>query len=190
MGASACTIIAASATKYMLEQLQQSSSFHFESEILTTLLTDAVIQFNSSHGGMHHLAVDELGHDFFDKVKLVPNGLQQGLLTNDNAFSTLFQDARRNAVNKSAYIGIIITKPPETIAVILPPSGTNRYFLFDSHSRPQLGYENAYLIECDNEIELISCIDRVIIPFPMDDSDGQLNMMYNMFEASIFQFSL
>lgn len=109
------------------------------------------------------------------------------------------------------YIGLIITKPPETVCLLLPPiektpAGSNtaaasssRYVFFDSHSRPQLGFYGSYLVASSRQEDIVRRLQSIFIPLPVDDVDEvgmdelgwnyiyNMQMMYNMFEASVLQ---
>lgn len=78
-GSSACTVIAASMMKYLLEQLTRPSSIGTDvlhEQVLTDVLISGVTRFNQlfSAGGYQHLAADELGDEFYDTVRLVGPG--------------------------------------------------------------------------------------------------------------------
>ena len=78
--------------------------------------------------------------------------------------------------------------------MVLPPKDLNSgglYFLFDSHSRPQDGFEGSYVMVFQNEASLIR---RLVQLFPNftggSDGFGEQNFyadMYNMFEGTVFQ---
>lgn len=168
-------------------------------------------------------------------------GIIQGMLTDLNCFRNLFDTARSHAeagngimltqrtsciiiiiilliaiinhVMAGKYIGLIITKPPETVCLLLPPietiettpAGTNttasssRYVFFDSHSRPQLGFYGSYLVASSRQEDIVRRLQSIFIPLPVDDVDEvgmdelgwnyiyNMQMMYNMFEASVLQ---
>jgi len=107
-------------------------------------------------------------------------------------------------VMEGKYIGLIITKPPETVCVLLPPmeatpASSSRYVFFDSHSRPQLGFYGSYLVASTRQEDVVRRLQSIFIPLPVDDVDEvgmdelgwnyiyNMQMMYNMFEASVLQ---
>ena len=101
-------------------------------------------------------------------------------------------------------MGIILTKPPETVGIVrMRKEGTNpeMYYIFDSHSRPQLSVYGAYLLVCNSLDEVVSHLNS-LFPIPAVSNrdinygavDGipeeELNMvtlqnaMYNSFELT------
>jgi hypothetical protein len=193
-GASACTVIASAAMRHLLIELTLSSAYSVDLDVLRQIVIDGVAQFARSGLGQH-LAVDKLGHTFFQPATMADNGLLHGMLQ-VGAFTRLIQQVRSVASSRTGYVGVVITKPPETIALLLPLSQTgaaeaSRYFFFDSHSRPHLGHDSAYLLECGNEDTIVACLESIFPPLPLDPFDDhsrldEFTMMYNMFEASVF----
>jgi hypothetical protein len=237
-----------------------------------------------------HLSVDELGPFLADSLTSMGDVPVQGLLNGSTQpFLDLFREARLRA-RPGQHVGVVVTKPPETVCVILPPltatatattaaaaslghgsgSGSGgsqsqilsghvnplppppvsavaapvpapapapplppvppaasfsvaveeptparapapaprpeaeaeaaeKYILFDSHSRPQLGhrYDSAYLVQCPTEAALAARLLSLFPSLPVDSSSGGggfgggaedfTAMMYNMFEGSVFQ---
>lgn len=185
-GASACTVIASAAMKHILERLASNPAAAFDAASLSQVVTDGVQQFTRINGGRGHLAVDELGPAFFGGVHMVDGGILQGLIVDRNAFADLLTQVRQ--LTPVGFLGAVITKPPETVAIVLPPAGSSSsmYFFFDSHSRPHLGHHGAYLVECSSAADLLVCLQDVFIPIEVD-GDDQMNMMYNMYEATVFR---
>ena len=122
-------------------------------------------------------------------------------LSDPDAIASVFREIRSSStVDRSKYVGVVLTKPPETILVILPPPDTQPsitnndaiYLLFDSHARPQLGIEGAYFYTTTSELDLIQ---RVQMTFPVVDlglhdcpTDGSLLAdLYNTIEANAYQ---
>ena len=104
----------------------------------------------------------------------------------------MFVEARRRATIADRHIGVVITKPPETICLILPPlsSPAGKWLLFDSHSRPHLGLDNSYLVIADDEGTILRRLDELFPPFALDQDDPdalQIQLMYNTFESYFFQ---
>jgi hypothetical protein len=102
----------------------------------------------------------------------------------------MFQQARDRAA-PGKYIGLVITKPPETVCVLLPPRGAQagaKFIFFDSHSRPQFGISGSYVVVCDDERAVVNRLSSIFTPLPSEgDEDNYMLMMYNMFEATAFQ---
>lgn len=229
-GTSACTAIALTTMADLLTKLDTSNSkevsardfalsLHNEAK-LSEYVINGIAEYDKftsfSSVTSEHLTADE----FFaateslwscvkkvslsnstDKHKTSFSEPLQRNLTDSDAIRSIFKVLRSSAtVDKSKYIGIVLTKPPETIMVILPPpdtppSITNSdavYFLFDSHSRPSQGIEGAYFYTTTNEREFI---ERIKMCFPVVDmriddcsTDGSLLAeLYNTIEANAYQ---
>jgi len=203
-GTSACTAIASNIMKYFLFQADNGGSFTNEAGLMTAI-TDAVSYCQTLPSSkQQHLAVDELGSFLQGAVNMIGDTSVQGLLTTPLAFQTLFDEARSRVSSEGKHIGIVITKPPETVCVILPPTGTahtipgparGSYVFFDSHSRPHLGHNGAYLVVSHQQQDIIRRLELIFTPLPTDNLDGGggsaelMQQMYNMFEGYIFQSS-
>lgn len=193
IGASACTVIASSIMQHLLVQFDRMNNESASSDIfqMTQIVTQGVNIFRTTTFGrsVEHLAVDELGPRFFIDVHNLEAGFYQGLLSNSSAFHEMIRCAKV-AADPTKHIGIIITKPPETVAIIIPPELHGRegkYYFFDSHSRPQDGFQNAYLIASNKEDSIIRKLKQIFPVIDLGMSDDYMSMMYNMFEASAFQ---
>jgi hypothetical protein len=154
---------------------------------LMTCVWSGVSHFQSLPVEMRrHLAGDELGTD-----NVSTKGTLQGLLSTPYHFQELFAQARVCA-NATDHIGIIVTKPPETVCVILPPvsclPGVKKFILFDSHSRPQLGLDGSYMYFSNSERDLVMRLEGLFIPLPMEPGGtiDYIQDMYNMFEGTVF----
>lgn len=192
VGASACTVIAASMIDFILPALTANSSTIFTADQLGEVVIKGVVRYSQqvSKQGIH-MSVDELPGGFFANVKLLPGGIHQGVLTENNAVRNLLAHAQ-SISDPTKYVGIIVTKPPETICVILPPASnggvSDRYMIFDSHSRPQDGLEGSYLYITHDMETLIHKLHHIFPSFPESIfQDGFMASMYNMFEGSVFQ---
>lgn len=102
----------------------------------------------------------------------------------------MFTQARLMAYPEK-YIAVVVTKPPETVCVLLPPTSAppgSKFIFFDSHSRPQFGYSGAYMVLCNDEMGLVSRLQAVFPSLAMEGGgEDYMQMMYNMFEGSVFQ---
>lgn len=176
--------------KLLLERLKAGVLLTDVTE-LSGAVWSGVAHYQSLPLDMHnHLAIDELGP--YMTETLDSKATLQGLLSTRSHFEELFAQARASC-SVSAHIGIIITKPPETVCVILPPANcppeTRKYILFDSHSRPQLGLSGSYLFVSDGLDEVVRRLDGLFPPLPMERGGAAdyMQQMYNMFEGSVFQ---
>lgn len=197
VGSSACTAIAASVLKLLLLQVERGCLV-IDKNNLTDAVFAGVSYFHSLHK-VDHLSMDEVGPIMNDTLRhLVDNsgsGVIQGMISDSSPFDSLFNKAR-DLADPRKYIGIVITKPPETVCVVLPPSNNRDlqgyYMLFDSHSRPQFGFSGSYLVASPNKLDVIQRLQALFPPFPAEENaivneQDYMHLMYNMFEGSIFQ---
>ncbi len=215
-GSSACTAIALSAMKSFLELLDKGHHIDLSSDsTLQISLSDAIFAGVSYFSTTalsrdRHASVDEIGAvAMTGLVNITPDLPEQGMLSEKGAFAAMFASVRRKATTSDKYIGIVITKPPETVCVVLPPNNlisaagatttdnsSGTFLFFDSHSRPELGFNGCYLVSSDKERDIIQRLDAIFPAFTgFGDCDGggdveQFDLaeaMYNMFEGTAFQ---
>jgi hypothetical protein len=82
-------------------------------------------------------------------------------------------------------------RPPETVGFVVPPAGRDGQFIFfDSHARPQYGFDGAYLVAGETQATITTRL------YGLFESDlGQelgadvMTSTYNMFEATVFQLN-
>ena len=184
---SACTSIAYFFVAKALESIEKGVSFENIGD-LTAILFEGVSTFESvkALSGGRHLSVEEFVQFVPGPTSLRMCGVPtQHILSQSNIEVYLSGVLKNEYVSSRSPVGIVITKPPESVAVVIDPI-KSIYYLFDSHSRPQLGIDGAYLIACDST-ESIS--KRLSLIFPaIDSTDGtMMEMMYNSFEGTLFQ---
>jgi hypothetical protein len=111
----------------------------------------------------------------------------QFLISNPAAFDYVIVDAYQRITDKTKYSALVIIKSPETVAVFIPPETTPQpFFLFNSHSRPSEGYNNAYFIGGSADF----VIDHLKQIFPMPEvppGEDPLPDEYLTGEAFLFQ---
>ena len=201
-GSSACAPIACSAIATILECLDNKRAV-----VDVPLLTEAVISGVMNYtrlaeevGGANHLSVA----DYFSQSEVTQTKLNQvgdpiqGLLTNRNAFLNLINSAKESVAyhhcDRGKHIGIVITKPPETVCITIPPLDCNQsnatYSFFDSHPRPECGLPQACHVTSN---DMDSIILRLNTIFPANNdigSDGYegsyMQMLYSTFEGTVF----
>lgn len=199
-GSSACTSIAFFTMMEILNNLNKGKEINnknFLTEAILSGLQAHLSTSSSSSINKEHLTIEEVWESessiqLRDTLSIVTNN-EQDLLTNGHVFERLFDKIRNTGDNSLMYRGAIIIKPPETISIIIPTiNNTNGiYLLFDSHSRPELGINGAYLAVSDNYKEIINRIKIIFKPFIDTEGDGNnyLMQMYNMFEYSSFELN-
>ena len=211
-GTSACTSIGCYVGVSLLESLQRNHMrmTHTAHE-LETLVAAGV----SSHGGVSgdlfggessHLTAEEVyitSQYLQEKATMLTEIPLQGLLVSSGhreAFGSVFEQAR-SIGDPTKAIAVVITKPPETICVVLPPkvpvatssssaagpgdstsTGTSSrtssqgtqgdYILFDSHSRPQFNLYSSYAMVSDRLEPLMDYMQEL---FPKLQLDGEFD---------------
>lgn len=203
IGSSACTPIACSAAVALLHRLENDIDIDDAS-----FLNEAIIIGVASYSNIQHLRVGDhmsveeysaLSQDMQQKVVKVGESFQ-GLLTELSPFRNLIRRAQEQAATFSSsttnYVGIIITKPPETVCITVPSLSNDKgsakiYSFFDSHSRPEYGLTGSYLVT-SSSIE--SVLHRLSSIFPQVDLEGCFNdtymqMLYTTYEATVFQIA-
>ena len=213
LGSSACTSIAFSAMVALLKILNTGSD-QIEDAVITESILSGVTNHTNYNESSQHISAEEYfdrSPDIQSKIIKICEPLQ-GLLTDDVPFRNLMvraQDAVAALAGGVAgggvgglnaeYIGIIITKPPETVCIIIPSSSVatavdaealkQQYIFFDSHSRPQFGIDGSYFVKSDN-IESVLLRLNTIFPCPtldFDEGDTYMKMLYTSFEGTVFK---
>lgn len=211
-GSSACTAIALSAMKSLLTTLDTTNALDITGDTLRISLSEAIFSgvshFSSTAVARdRHASVDEICVAMLENLNVITDVPAQGMLSDTNAFAVMFETVRQNSKDPTKYIGIVITKPPETVCVVLPPVGhrstghqQGTYVFFDSHSRPELGFNGCYLAASLSEEDIIARLNTIFPSFSgfgvgdgTGDGDGGeehydlAEVMYNMFEGTGFQ---
>ena len=183
-GHSACTVISTMLASEALRALQQPPRNNPLD--LCDLFQDVITRgaaLAASNDSFQHMSCEEA-------VLLLPpscagavqcGAVLQGLLHERGCFADIFRRAREAA--GGAPLAIVLTKPPESVCVVLEPF---RCLLFDSHSRPNQGLGNAYLVEAHSEQEVLARLVALFPPFPADDLDEMQILMYNGIDATVF----
>ena len=214
-GVSACTSIACIAVRRVLERLGSSESgdkihsLHDASFLQEVLLQgiDLHKTVSISHGGSKedsHTGVEDVlksASDVMGGLRVV-DSLQGTTLSEDSFDSLLMRINTSSSVNRSKFCGIVLTKPPETVALILCSAEEGKtsssssssspppphYVLFDSHSRPQLGISGAYLLSSADFSGVKTQLQKL---FPPSSSNliemSLMEEMYASYEATVLQ---
>ena len=100
--------------------------------------------------------------------------------------------AQAGAAGPARYLAVVLTKPPETVLVLLPvPPGTEAdadmwpFLLFDSHARPASCRPGAHLIAHTTLEELGVTLAALWPAMMMEDVDPTQMLMYNTVEATV-----
>lgn len=201
-GKSACTLISALAAIEFIQLLSNPSANVLQLGDLAfryQRLVEQGVGLVTSSGSTEHMSCEEALFFLPEDVRspsLVPQcgSTMQGLLSNAQCFQTILDDSRRMVESTSArsqYTAILITKPPESVCILVPtrPAGASCWYLFDSHARPQAGLPNAHVMRFDSDSHVVAHL-RQLFPalaseFPGDDDDMQL-AMYNSVDYTAF----
>ncbi|KAL7522471.1 hypothetical protein ACHAWX_007164 [Stephanocyclus meneghinianus] len=218
-GRSACTSIALTMACGALSRLRRTGNVDVSLEnaidysFLCEAINDGILTYaelqRKSNSGVEHVSVEEFLQissplQKFQCLKLLPNSPRQGILTfstdNPMGFESILSQCQTDGTTQD-YVAVVITKPPETVLVLLPsfaPTATSTtqqlYVLLDSHPRPnQLTPHNpsgSYALFHSNLPSLVRSLEDI---FPVVDLGSDVNemmvMMYNSFDVYPFVYS-
>ena len=90
-------------------------------------------------------------------------------------------------LDTATHIAIVITRPPESIAVMLPVAADRGdvVALVDSHSRPHLNLSGAYLVTSTDEQQIIDRLDTLYPSCGEGGVGGLMEEMYNTVEGTV-----
>ncbi|KAL3815862.1 hypothetical protein ACHAXA_002278 [Cyclostephanos tholiformis] len=163
--------------------------------------------------GVEHSSVDEIFHacendsrhndhpnSNYNTSKNIISTLQlvretkQGILSNSTNHPLGLEAILNSCQDQQSYIAVVITKPPETVLVFLPPnfSSSSSYVLLDSHPRPhQLSPHfpaGSYALIHPTLAGLVASLKQI---FPVtdlgDDVPELMSMMYNSFDVHLIK---
>jgi hypothetical protein len=212
-GASACTAIALFAVKHLVQTLDRGQPVDIASDGFRIALSEAIFAGVSHFGTLtvardRHASVEEISGAVTNELTNVTDAMPiQGMLSDRACFANMFESVRSKVTNRGKFTGIVLTKPPETVCVVVPPldcpAGTGTYMFFDSHSRPELGFDGCYLVSSTSEADIIHRLNTIFPAFAgfggsegFGDEDGGeggaeqwclAEAMYNMVDATGFQ---
>lgn len=168
---SACTIISLLSA---LEFLPSKASSPLEA--VSAARYEGVIRRGGAMAsqGQAHLSADEALLQI-PGLKLCGTVLS-ALITQSGAFEMLIDSGRAAAAATAPtnpYCSIILTKPPESVCLLVPlePSSERAFYLLDSHARPQLGLDGGYVFTTHSKEALCHRLRDLFPPFPADDLD-------------------
>lgn len=201
IGISACTPISCSVGLALLRllKLRATNEVLLCIDELRDALLNGVLYYNSINhfdGGAKHVSFDDVFEcpeiDFFSSISKTSSYPRQGTLPNDHrGFVPFLEDIRRLGRNDE-FTALVFTKPPETICIIVPPLSRpdENYLLFDSHSRPQFGISNSYLVCLPTVDDVALKMMLMFPPLPPDDgfaSEGFYATLHDTYEGNPFQ---
>ena len=221
-GRSACTSIALTMASKVLRSINNQNNVNPTSTITASFLSESIYEGiqvymsldSTSQRDVEHSSVEELlragsllnegttAKDVFSSLtQLDGSSPKQGILSNtSNNPMGLEAILSQCQTLHTGYIAVVITKPPETILVILPSLSdsssssisSHNYILLDSHPRPRQLLPHypsgSYALFHPNLNSLVSSIKQI---FPVtelgSDVPEMMAMMYNSFDAYAFK---
>lgn len=176
---------------------QLNSDIVHKPEYLTSILQEGINRHrilsrtNSHSGADDFFAVHK---DLGSRVRRI--GSFQSSLTQGRCFHKMIDDVyKMPSIDQHKYVGLVITKPPETIAVFLPPTVgafEPKFILFDSHSRPERGLFGSYVQSSSSKEDIVSSL-QTLFPSASVAPGKSLSLMEEMyfsFEVTVFQAAL
>ena len=194
-GSSSCTSIACSVTVSMLKKLSINESIQD-----SNWLVDNIFLGNQKHqillsklnGSVEHLSIEEYfagnKEDGIIRYTQIPT---QKLITGV-IFSEMISEAVNELTSRGiSHIGIIFTKPPETVAMVISMQADHSidYFFFDSHSRPQFNIHGAYLYHSGDMQQMVAYLNTLFTVANISNgSNDNLNIEEMMYSAVEYVF--
>lgn len=204
VGSSSCTPIAATMANMFLKKLHIGDLNNLE-PLLAEATFSGIARYSSVNADpavKAHMTVEEflLQTPEISKNLRKIDGPNQALLTNPNSFQDMFVEMVNNAMksipstSSVEYLSVIITKPPETVVVFLPivrnvadETNSQKYYFFDSHSRPELNIHGSYLVTSKSLDKIVRRLKMIFPPLVSSNEDeNYMTWMYNSFEGTSF----
>lgn len=187
-GRSACTTIAVEATLSLTASGEpvDESSFSEPSKLIN-ILTSGIEEYKKINAGnpVEHMACAEvllMSEKYGNALEHVV--VVQGTTEGSDAFLNELTETLRGALADGAPVCAVITKPPETVVCFVHPGGS--IAIFDSHPRPTLGIEGAY-VSGFSSIKAAAAFLRKIFPAVGDLGDSYMAQMYNSFDLTVLR---
>eukprot|EP00956_Cyclotella_meneghiniana_P016399 scaffold25888_cov49-Cyclotella_meneghiniana.AAC.3 len=215
---SACTSIALTLASRILSELRVRTTNNDEHSlkniITSSFLNETIMQGMKSYDDLQksnsldveHLSVEEIlrlsagSNRLFTTMKLLEHSPRQGILSSstDNpiGLQSILSACRSDASNEQSYVAVVVTKPPETVLIMLPPlnatAAHQNYVLLDSHPRPSNFTPHhpsgSYALFHSDLQSLVRSLEEI---FPVVDLGSDVNemmaMMYNSFDVYPFE---
>jgi len=197
---SACTTISTYSCLLLLKELENvlpsdkaKTIEYFSKIIVDGVETDTLIRASGDSAIFaEHFSVDDvLGYiqaklsSIGRSIKKTEDVFQNILRGSSQDFLPLFVKARGLQVEHSSAIGMVVTKPPETVCIVLHENGQD-LLMFDSHSRPSLGFSGANVLKTKSTDAVLHFLVRTFPHFPCDEE--AVSLMYNCFECTFFVY--
>jgi len=199
-GSSACSSISLAFASAFLNAIDQTTSCN---DVITSSFLQASVlsgiekyqMLGMGEGIPQHKSPEEILNALPDAFAVQTcGGVRQGVLTSDEGPLGLKQtlSSCRDS-NDIGWMAVVLTKPPETVCVCLPPktetnSVLKNYILLDSHPRHQFASYGCYAMFHSSLDHLNQSLKLI---FPQTDVGGSVMAeMYNSFDAYPLQKSM
>ena len=200
---------------------------YIDSEFLSTSIQEGIRLHHRSlvhESGVEHASVEELlracsiesnnnkvnSSADLSSLKQFAYSPRQGVLSNASfsddpmGLEATLSQCQFDAIDQQSYTAVVITKPPETVLVLLPPlslspsssssssSSPLPYVLIDSHPRPQQLSPNyptgSFALFHVTMRDLVASLQQIFPYVDLGcDVPEMMAMMYNSFDAYPFQ---
>ena len=196
-GRSACTTIALEASFQLLKLQHDEESLSLkvsEPDFISKFVREGINQYRSKNtaraGGAEHQSCQEVllvNTRYSETLEAI--NFRQSNATSPNAFYNEMKDALE--ISKlNGPICCIITKPPETNVVLVHPATSKfpqgHFVVFDSHPRPSLMFQGAFMIGF-NSAEATASFLREVFPTVAGLGDSVMAQMYNCFDLTVLR---
>jgi hypothetical protein len=188
-GRSACTCIALMGAALFLSS---GETISVSSELLENMIDMGVAAYQQlpvSGTNVEHLSAEEVlqskAIEQFKSLVLMEGGVRQGVLSGQANHPLGLGAILQECLSPDTWVAALITKPPETVVVLLPPTSqaSGEYILLDSHPRPGLSHGSYARIHASLE-DLVQSL-QAIYPVTQlgNDIPEMMAMMYNSFDV-------
>ena len=201
-GRSACTCIALKAAEIILDRAKTIQDDNMGSIVTDTLLQNAIVQGVEIYNNLKRADSTMSEHKSAHEVLLTGGfpclnqhgDVEQGMLSrshkNDDPLG--LYNLLKASHDAQEWTCVLITKPPETVLVVLSPehNGKSFFILVDSHPRPnQFGSQGSYARIHSNLSDLVEDSLERIFPFTDlgPDIPPLMAAMYNQFDLYRFR---
>ncbi len=188
-GRSACTTICMVAARRALDLLRSEGEVEsvIRPQNVDAWMTQGICLHTGVAGGRgrEHTSLDELWG--LGDLKKITDGLERHQLLPSSvgarSFDAMLTRARQVCQEHRCAVGIIVTKPPETVLVLMGLEAP--VVLFDSHPRPDRGLVGAYAVQFETDP---GCANALAALFPIVrglEDCGMMAESMNQFEATV-----
>jgi len=192
-GRSACTFIALAGVQILLPEISETGVNGITPELLEQSIIKGVETYNERHAtpsapeNVEHSSPEE-AMIHFPEIEWVDETVLQGIMGGSPEMGLL--PLLSSLQHDREHMAVVITKPPETVLALLPPSQEdttlNNFLLMDSHPRSFIAGGNGSYIQTHASLQdLVNSLERIFPPVQL--GDDSLNIMYNSFDLYLLR---